>query len=130
MKKGRSNPALDRIKSAAEKARQKAKESQARHAGFDYLKWDGKKLEAKDRTTTLLSVIPYVVKEKHHPDGVDPGELWYKRPFMVHRNIGGRRRGVWEDMWSVPRPSTPGLSAQFVMTRKLSGRLSGSAGRV
>jgi hypothetical protein len=41
MKKGRSNPALDRIKSAAEKARQKAKESQARHAGFDYLKWDG-----------------------------------------------------------------------------------------
>lgn len=92
--KGRSsNPAADRRKIAAEKARQKAKESQARHAGFDYLKWDGKKLEAKDRTTTLLSVIPYVVKEKHHPDGVDPGELWYKRPFMVHRNIGAGEFG-------------------------------------
>jgi len=89
----RSNPAVDRRKAAAAKARQKAQESQARHAGFDFLKWTGKKLTPKDRATTLLSAIPYVVKEKHHPDGVEPGELWYKRPYLLHRGIGAGEFG-------------------------------------
>lgn len=88
-----ANPAADRRKAAAARARQKAQESQARHAGFDYLKWTGKKLAAKDRANTLLSAIPYIVKEKHHPDGIDQGELWYKRPYLVHRNIGAGEFG-------------------------------------
>lgn len=90
--KGKST-AVDRRKAAAARARQKAQESQARYAGFDYLKWSGKKLAAKDRTTTLLSAIPYVVKEKHHPDGVEPGELWYKRPYLLHGGIGAGEYG-------------------------------------
>ena len=41
-----------------------------------------------------LDFLPYRVTEERHPDrdnsaGIAiPGEPWYKRPFMVHRNVG------------------------------------------
>lgn len=41
-----------------------------------------------------FDILPYVVTEKRHPDRDDekgiavPGELWYKRPFRIHRNVG------------------------------------------
>lgn len=38
--------------------------------------------------TYLLDIVPYEVKTDSHPDGVDKGVLWYKFPFMVHRNVG------------------------------------------
>lgn len=78
----------ERRKQAAALARQKAKESQNRQAGKTYLKTDLKRLEVKGGKSTLVSVIPYVVKERHHPDNIKPGELWYKRPFKLHRNVG------------------------------------------
>ena len=42
-----------------------------------------------------LDFLPYVVTSKKHLDRDDSlgiavsGELWYKRPFFIHRNIGG-----------------------------------------
>jgi len=42
-----------------------------------------------------LDFLPYKVTSKNHMDRDDslgiavPGELWYKRPFLIHRNIGG-----------------------------------------
>jgi len=42
-----------------------------------------------------LDIIPYEVTSKKHPDRNDefevaiPGELWYKLPFKIHRNVGG-----------------------------------------
>jgi len=47
-----------------------------------------------------LDFIPYVVSDKYHPDrdttiGIAmPNELWYKRPFKVHRNIGVEKDAV------------------------------------
>lgn len=38
--------------------------------------------------TFRLNVLPYEVTDKNHPDGVEPGVLWYKRPFAVHRDVG------------------------------------------
>lgn len=38
--------------------------------------------------TFRLNVLPYEVTDKSHPDGVEPGVLWYKRPFAVHKNVG------------------------------------------
>jgi len=41
-----------------------------------------------------IDIMPYLVTDERHPDRNDelgiavPGELWYKRPFKVHRNIG------------------------------------------
>jgi len=85
---------VDRRKQAAARARQKASESQARHAGSDYLKWPGKKFQPKDKATTLWSVIPYIVKERNHPDGSDlQGQLWYKRPYVIHAGIGAGEYG-------------------------------------
>lgn len=50
------------------------------------------KEQPKDRPR--LDFIPYTVSDPKHPDRDDdleiatPGDLWYKRPFWVHRNIG------------------------------------------
>lgn len=41
-----------------------------------------------------LDILPYRVTDANHPDRDDymevalPGELWYKRPYKVHRNVG------------------------------------------
>jgi hypothetical protein len=35
-----------------------------------------------------LDIIPYEVKSPNHPDRVEPGTIWYKRPFAVHFSVG------------------------------------------
>ena len=41
-----------------------------------------------------MDILPYEVTNPKHPDRNDeleiavPGELWYKRPFKIHRNVG------------------------------------------
>ncbi|NCC58922.1 MAG: hypothetical protein EOM17_15075, partial [Synergistales bacterium] len=48
----------------------------------------------------LLDMIPYTISEPNHPDkneemGVATvGELWYKRPFRIHRNVGAKNEAV------------------------------------
>ena len=44
-------------------------------------------------TREKFDILPYEITDKKHPDldpevGLDVGELWYKRPFKVHRSIG------------------------------------------
>jgi hypothetical protein len=47
-----------------------------------------------------FDVIPYTVTNPKHPDrnaeeGIAvPGEIWYKRPFRVHRNVGVGKEAV------------------------------------
>lgn len=36
-----------------------------------------------------LDFLPYEVSDKRHPDGVERGLLWYKRPFFTHRTDDG-----------------------------------------
>ena len=31
-----------------------------------------------------LDILPYVVSDPNHPDEVEAGELWYRRPYMIH----------------------------------------------
>jgi hypothetical protein len=52
--------------------------------------------------TVYLDIIPYIVKDKRHPeiDPADPsaaevGEEWYRRPFSIHRNIGVNKDSVY-----------------------------------
>ena len=35
-----------------------------------------------------INVLPYLTKTPFHPDNVEPGMIWYKRPFQIHRSIG------------------------------------------
>jgi len=32
----------------------------------------------------LIDIIPYEVSIPNHPDGAEPGELWYRMPYKVH----------------------------------------------
>lgn len=41
-----------------------------------------------------LDFMPYVVSAERHPDGIEPGDIWYKRPFKAHRNIGADKTSV------------------------------------
>ena len=47
-----------------------------------------------------IDILPYVVNEHNHPDknknyGVAVyGGLWYKRPFLLHKNIGSHNESV------------------------------------
>ena len=51
------------------------------------------KEEASDKPV-LLDIVPYLVTDEHHMDRNDdegiaqPGNLWYTKPFLIHRNIG------------------------------------------
>ena len=38
--------------------------------------------------------MPYIVSSPKHPDQIEPGEWWYKRPFKAHRNIGVDKSSV------------------------------------
>lgn len=47
-----------------------------------------------------FDILPYIVTDPNHPDRDDNlgiaqvGDLWYKRPFKIHRNIGGDNNTV------------------------------------
>lgn len=51
-------------------------------------------------TKVTLDFLPYTIIDQNHPDidqdGEFPqlGDLWYKRPFKVHRNIGAENEAV------------------------------------
>lgn len=51
-------------------------------------------------TKVTLDFLPYPIIDQNHPDidqdGEFPqlGDLWYKRPFKVHRNIGSENEAV------------------------------------
>jgi len=39
-----------------------------------------------------LDFLPYEVTIKNHPEGLNPGDLWYKRDIKVHYNIGAEEK--------------------------------------
>jgi hypothetical protein len=49
---------------------------------------------------TCLDIIPYVVTDERHPDRDEEagiamsGDLWYRRPFKIHRNVGVSKETV------------------------------------
>ena len=78
------------------------KREQAKSA-FSYLNLPKgvKAFSVKEGTRKVtFDIIPYVVTDSRHPDNlINPniakvGDLWYKRPFKIHRNIGGEDETV------------------------------------
>ena len=69
----------DRFKKRAKEGAQK---------GFSVQLPEDVKRFAPKKGTYKLDVIPYAVSAKKHPDGVAAGELWCRRPFLIHYGIG------------------------------------------
>lgn len=59
--------------------------------GFSFFQTDTDRRQSID-------VIPYEVSDKNHPDAsvtqLEPGDLWYKRPYKVHRFVGAENQAV------------------------------------
>ncbi len=79
-----------------------AEREKNRSKGFTYLNLPkGLEMYKEPFGEIELDVIPYTVTDKHHPDYFegDPesavaGDLWYRRPIQVHRNIGADKETV------------------------------------
>lgn len=69
----------DRFKKRAKEGAQK---------GFSVQLPENVKRFSPKKGTYKLDVIPYTVSAKKHPDGVAAGELWCRRPFLIHYGIG------------------------------------------
>lgn len=73
-----------------------------RASSYGYLKLpkDVKIYKEEAGGKALLDIMPYMVTSKRHPDKNEetsravPGELWYKLPFKIHRNVGGGNDAV------------------------------------
>jgi len=56
--------------------------------------------KAEPGSRVSLDIMPYMVTDANHPDRDDeygvavPGELWYKRPYYLHRSIGTNNESV------------------------------------
>jgi hypothetical protein len=42
----------------------------------------------------MVDFLPYEVTSKNHPDGRQPGDVWYKFPFAVHHGVGVRNESI------------------------------------
>lgn len=41
-----------------------------------------------------LNFLPYTVSSEKHPDKIEVGDLWYKRPYLLHRNVGAEEAAI------------------------------------
>ena len=86
----------------AGKVRQDAHRQQQSGSSYGYLLLPKgvNVFSAEPGSRTRLDVLPYAVTSDNHPDRNEkleiaiPGELWYKRPYKVHRNIGATNETV------------------------------------
>lgn len=70
--------------------------------GFSYLNLPkGLEMYKEPFGEVVLDIIPYTVTDTRHPDYFEgdsdsavSGELWYRRPIQVHRNIGADKETV------------------------------------
>ena len=84
-------------KVAADAKRQK---SAASNYGYLKLGRDVQIFKEEPGSRVRLDIMPYEVTDQNHPDRNDDlgiaqkGDLWYKRPFKIHRNIGASNETV------------------------------------
>lgn len=56
--------------------------------GFSVNLPEGVQRFSPKKGTYRLDVIPYVVSASRHPDGVKEGDIWCRRPFLIHFGVG------------------------------------------
>lgn len=84
------------------KVRRNVDQQEANAASYGYIKVpEGMGFFSPESDTRVnLDIIPYIVTDEHHMDRDEelgiavPGELWYKKPFKIHRGIGPNNEKV------------------------------------
>jgi hypothetical protein len=84
----------------ADKVRANTQQQKEARSSYGYLKLPKgvRMFQPKGGTRARVDFLPYVVTDKAHPDRKEdlkiatPGELWYKRPFRVHRGVGAEKQ--------------------------------------
>jgi hypothetical protein len=89
---GKNNAARERAQKAREQAQKSHSDRQSGGQGTKFAKggidfFTPKCGEGKAGRNTF-AIIPYRVSDAKHPDGIKPGEIWHRRPYKTHRNIG------------------------------------------
>ncbi|OQC75322.1 MAG: hypothetical protein BWX44_00053 [Spirochaetes bacterium ADurb.Bin001] len=77
-------------------------EKQNRGASYGHLKLPKgvNVFKEEPKTRVTFDIMPYVVTGDYHPDRDEEygiavkGELWYKRPYWLHRNIGSDNQSI------------------------------------
>ncbi|MCK9457302.1 MAG: hypothetical protein M0R31_08420, partial [Candidatus Riflebacteria bacterium] len=98
MVKKRDKSKKRRFKGAV--SRNAAKQSRGAQYGHLNLPKGISVFREEPKTRVSLDILPYTVTDANHPDRDDeyaiasPGELWYKRPYWLHRNIGASNESV------------------------------------
>ena len=78
----------------------KRQKSAASSYGYLKLPKDVNVFSPEPGSRVHIDIMPYVVTDSNHPDRNDDtqaamkGDLWYKRPFKTHRNIGAENDTV------------------------------------
>jgi len=81
-------------------SRNAAKQSRGARFGHLNLPKGVSVFREEPKTRVDLDILPYTVTDEVHPDRDDeyeiavPGELWYKRPYWLHRGIGANSEDV------------------------------------
>jgi len=99
MKKKKTAPTARRSSKAGsrrDQVRQKMKESEetrTRRGSNTVNLPDGvERFEATKRME--IGIVPYKVSVGNHPDQVNKGDKWYRKPFKIHRNVGIENKTV------------------------------------
>ena len=83
-KRGRTSRGVDRGR-AQKRAEQKQQEERG---SFAISLPEGMEFFKPEKGKMVFDILPYEVSASNHPDGYEPGDLFYRRPYGVHRNIG------------------------------------------
>ena len=78
-----------------EKMARARENDKSRESSYGYLNVPGNVsiLKIEDTNKVHFDFLPYIVSDEAHPDRdedfvASPGDLWWRRPFRIHRNIG------------------------------------------
>ena len=79
----------------------KNSEERGRGAAYGYLTLPqgSKVFKVEPGSRVTLDILPYIVSDPKHPDNSDQveinaGDIWYKRPFRLHRNVGVDKQSI------------------------------------
>jgi hypothetical protein len=75
--------------SMRDRARERAEKRNSESGGSTVLKLpQGTKYFKPKKGSMAIDVVPYIVTNKKHPEGIPAGEEWFRREYIVHRGIG------------------------------------------
>lgn len=69
-----------------------------------------KTFEPKKEDSYEFDILPYIITKPNHPDGIISGEdfkegdEWYRRPYGIHKNVGGTGRNVLCPKYTFGKP--------------------------